>query len=318
MKRRDLLKAGAVAALSPGLWRPAIAAPAGMIKFVPQTSLTSLDPVWTTAAVTRGFAYLVYETLFAYDEHLEPRPLMVEAMATEDGGRRVTLRLRADMPFHDGTPVLARDCAASLRRWMVRDPVGQTISDRLEALETPDDRTLVFRLRKPFPLLPRALAKTQPSPVIMPERLAKTDPYKQVTEVVGSGAFRFLPDEFVSGAAAGFAKFDRYVARDDPTSFAAGAHRVLVDRVEWHVLPDPATVANALLAGEVDWVEMPLPDQLPQLRRSRALSVGPIDLNGILLALRPNHLHPPTNNPLFRRAMLAAVDQREVMAAVMG
>lgn len=319
MKRRDLMLAGAAgAAWSAGLARPAIAHPAKTLKFVPSTSLTSLDPVWTTASVTRGFGYVVYETLFGYDEQLRPRPLMVDGMQTEDGGKRVTLRLREGMLFHDGTPVLARDCTASLRRWMVRDPLGQTITDRMDALEAPDDRTIVFRMKKPFFQLTRALAKTQPTPVIMPERLALTDPYKQVTEVVGSGAFRFLKDEFVAGSAAAFAKFDRYVPREEPTSFAAGAHRALVDQVEWHVIPDAATAAGALLAGEVDWVEMPLPDLIPKLRQSSDITVAPVDLNGIFLAMRPNHIQRPTDNVALRRAMLAAIDQREVMTAVMG
>jgi peptide/nickel transport system substrate-binding protein len=154
---------------------------------VPQANLTSLDPVWTTAVVTRNSAHLLFETLYGRDERLEPKPQMLEGHSAEDGARRWTMRLREGLRFHDGEPVLARDCIASLRRWMARDPVGQTIVARLDALEAPDDRTLVWRLRKPFASLPYALAKTQPSPVIMPERLALTDPHRQVPDVVGSG-----------------------------------------------------------------------------------------------------------------------------------
>ena len=141
--------------------------------------------------------------------------------------------------FHDGTRVLARDCVASLRRWMRRDPIGQTIAGRLDALEATDDRTLVWRLNKPFASLPYALAKTQPTPVIMPERLAQTDPFKQVPEVIGSGPFRYVPGEYVSGHSAVFARFDRYSPRDEAASFTAGGYRVLVDRVEWRIMPDP-------------------------------------------------------------------------------
>jgi peptide/nickel transport system substrate-binding protein len=236
----------------------------------------------------------------------------------EDNGRRWTMKLRDGLLFHDGEKVLARDCVASIRRWMKRDPIGQTIEERLDALEAPDDRTIVFRLKKPFASLPYALAKTQPSPVIMPERLAKTDPFKQVQEVIGSGPFRWVADEYVPGSRAVYAKFDRYHPRPEPASYAAGGYRVLVDRVEWRILPDPATAANALINGEVDWIDQPLPDLLPLLRRARGVQVGPIDIYGTFGVIRPNHLHGPTANPGVRRAMLAAMDQVAAMTAVMG
>ena len=150
---------------------------------MPQANLTSLDPVWTTALVTRNCAAMIFETLYGRDEKLDPKPQMVEGHQVENNGLRWTMRLRDGLLFHDGEPVLARDCVASLLRWMKRDPIGQSIADRMDALEAPDDRTIVFRLNKPFASLPYALAKTQPTPAIMPERLAKTDPFKQIPEV---------------------------------------------------------------------------------------------------------------------------------------
>jgi peptide/nickel transport system substrate-binding protein len=254
MRRRDLLIGGAAIASAP-LARPAVGQQAKTIIHVPQANLTSLDPVWTTAVVTRNSAHMLWETLYGRDEKLDPKPQMVEGHAVEDDGRRWTMRLREGLLFHDGERVLARDCVASLRRWMVRDQIGQTIAARLDALEASDDRTLVWRLKAPFPSLPYALAKTQPSPVIMPERLARTDPYRQVQEFVGSGPFRWVADEYVPGSRAVYAKFERYNPRPEPASHAAGGYRVLVDRVEWRIMPDPATAANALINGEVDWVD---------------------------------------------------------------
>ncbi|WP_135467540.1 ABC transporter substrate-binding protein [Crenalkalicoccus roseus] len=318
MQRRQFLLGGAALAAAPGLASPALASRGKVLIHVPQASLASLDPVWTTAVVTRNAATMLFETLYGRDEHLVPRPLMIEGHEVEDGARRWTLRLREGMVFHDGERVLARDVVASLRRWMVRDQIGQTIAARLDALEAPDDRTVVIRLSKPFASLPYALAKTQPSPVIMPTRLAETDPYRQVPEIVGSGPFRWVAEEYVPGSRAVFARFDRYRPRDEPPSHAAGGHHVKVDRVEWHFLPDPATAANALISGEVDWIDQPLPDLLPRLRRARGVVVGRIDEYGTFGALRPNHLHGPTANPGVRRAMLAAIDQEEVMLAAMG
>ncbi len=314
MKRRSFLGAAGAAALA----RPAIAAETKTLIFVPQTNLTSLDPVWTTATVTRNFALMVYDGLYGRDQAFNPQPQMLAGHVVDNDGLRWTMTLRDGLFWHDGTPVLARDCLASLQRWLKRDPTSVIIEARVAEITAPDDKTLVWRLKKPFPLLPHFLSKMQPQPVMMPERLAATDPHKQITEIVGSGPFRFLKDEFVSGARASFARFDKYNPRQEPPSYNAGGHKVHVDKVEWRVIPDSATAANALTAGEVDWVELPQPDLIPMLKKATGVTTGLLDLYGTFALLRPNHLHGPTNNPGVRRAMAAAIDQRETMTAAMG
>jgi peptide/nickel transport system substrate-binding protein len=317
MQRRNFM-AGAAATLAVPLAQPAIGATARTLNFVPQANLTSLDPVWTTATVTRNFSLMVYETLYGRDEAFNPQPLMVEGHVIDDDGKRWTMKLRDGLRFHDGAPVLARDCVASLQRWLKRDAVSVTINARVEAIEAKDDRTIVWRLKKPFPLLPHFLSKVQPQPVIVPERLAATDPFKQLTEIVGSGPFRFLPDEYVSGIHASFARFDGYVSRQEPASYNAGGHHVRLDRVDWRVIPDPATAASALIAGEVDWVELPQPDLLPMLAKAEGVTTGLLDIYGTVGILRPNALNAPTSNVGVRRAMMAAIDPQEVMIAAMG
>ena len=201
---------------------------------------------------------------------------------------------------------------------MKRDPIGTFLMGRMDSLEADGDRKIVWRLKKPFAGLANALAKTQPSPVMMPERLANTDPFKQIPEVVGSGPFRWVQAEYNSGNRAVFVKNDKYVPRGEAADYASGGYRVHVDRVEWKIIPDAATAANALVTGEVDWVEMPLSDLLPLLRKARDVKVGQLDPYGIYPALRPNFMHPPLDNPAIRRAILAAVDQVEVMTGLMG
>ena len=318
MNRREFLRNAALAA-GTGLARPAIGQGTKPLIFVPQANLTSLDPIWTTATVTRNYAFMVFETLYGMDSKLNPRPQMAEGHTIDDDGKRWTIKLRDGLSFHDGEKVLARDCEASLRRWMKRDAVGQILDARLDALDAPDDRTLVFRLKKPFAALPYALAKTQPSPpMIMPSRIAATDPFKQISEVVGSGVFRFEAGDYVSGSRAVFSKFAAYKPRDDAPDFTAGARRALVDRVEWRIIPDSSTAANALTVGEVDWIEMPLPDLLPLLRKNKDVVVDRLDPYGLYPVARFNTLQGPTANRGVRQAILAAVDPVEVMQAVMG
>ena len=321
MHRRKFIGGLTAVGAARGLSMPALAQPAGSrtLIFVPQANLTSLDPVWTTATVTRNFGYLVYDTLYGVDEKLQPQPQMAQGHRIDDDGKRWTITLRPGLKFHDDSQVRAVDCAASIRRWMKRDSLGQTVASRLDAMETPDDSTLVFRLNKPFASLAWALGKSQPSPpVIMPQRLAETDAFKSLSEVVGSGPFRFLPDQYVSGSRAVFAKFDGYLPRNETPSGTAGAKRPLVDRIEWRIIPEAATAAAALQAGEVDWVEQPLTDLLPQLRADRSLMVDRLDPFGLYPVLRFNSIQGPTANKGVRQAILAALNPIEVMQAVMG
>ena len=314
MKRRTLLMAAAASMLA----RPAISAGRRPLVFVPQANLTVLDPAWTAATVTRNFSLMVYETLYARDINYEPQPLMVEGHVIDDDGKRWTMRLRDGLWFHDGTPVRAQDCVASLTRWLQLDNVSETFKPRVAAIEAKDDRTLVWRLHKPFPTLPYFLSKVQPQPVIMPERLVTNHLRDQQTEVIGSGPLRFLPDQYVSSSRAVFARFDKYVPRQEPPSYAAGGHKVNVDRVEWQVIPDPATAASALMAGEVDWVELPQPDLIPMLAKQAGVTTGLLDIFGTYGHLRLNHLQGPTANPGVRRALVAAISQRNEMIAAMG
>ena len=315
MRRRTVL-GGAVAALA----MPAVAAEQRVLRFVPQSDLAVLDPIWTTAYQTRDHAFLVFDTLFGQDAGFAASLQMLEAAATEAAGLVWRLRLRPGLLFHDSTPVLARDCIASIKRWGARDGFGQALLAATDDLSASDDRTILVRLKRPFPLLPDALGKTAPSPcVIMPERLAATDPYKQVSEMVGSGPYRYLPDERVPGARVAYARNDAYVPRTDGTpSRTAGPKRASFDRVEWLIIPDAATASAALQKGEVDWVLAANADLLPRLRRDPKLTVRTQDPAGIIATMRFNQLHPPFDNPAVRRAILGAVTQSDHMEAVAG
>ncbi len=317
MKRRTLLRA-AGAALLP---LPALALDmrAKTLRFVPQANLTVLDPILTTAGVTLDHAYAVFDTLFATGADFRPVPQMAEGHEVSDDGRSWTIRLRDGLRFHDNEPVRAADCAASLARWSKRDTFGQTLGAAVDSWQAADDRTLRIALKRPFPRLLEALAFVGPIPAfIMPERLAQTDPYKPVSEMVGSGPFRFLADEFVPGSRAAYAKFDGYVPRSEAPALNSGAKIAHFDRVEWNVIPDSATAAAALQSGEVDWWEFADADLAPMLARNRSIRVQPYDPTGFMGFLRFNALVPPFDNPRLRRLVLSAVDQAEYMPLITG
>ena len=111
----------------------------------------------------------------------------------ENDGKQWDLTLRDGLAFHDGTPVLARDCVATIERCGKRYPFVEALMSRTDELTAVSDKVIRFRLKKPFALLPNALAEIYCA--IMPERLAKTDPMAQVSEAMGSGPFKYLASE---------------------------------------------------------------------------------------------------------------------------
>ncbi|MBC9177595.1 ABC transporter substrate-binding protein [Pseudoroseomonas ludipueritiae] len=327
MLRRDLLKGAALAAslpaiplTAPRLARPAIAASTSrVLRFVPQADVTVTDPVMTTAYITRHHALMVWDQLYGLDDRLVPQPQMVESHTVEDNGLRWTFRLREGLKFHDGEPVRGRDCIASIKRWAARDTLGQALVARTAEMAAPEDRVFTIRLTKPYGLMLETLAKLgPPALVIMPERLANGDPFKPITELVGSGPYRWKADERVVGARVVYERNPDYVPRQGRPEHAAGPKVVHFDRVEYAVMPDPGTAASALSNGEVDWWENPPNDLLPVLRRARGVAVGRVVTTGGMGTGVFNHLHPPFNNPAIRRAVLMASSQADFMTAAAG
>jgi peptide/nickel transport system substrate-binding protein len=317
MHRRTLFQATAATLLA----APAIAQDdrANTLRFIPQANLSALDPIWTTATVTSNHGYYVFDTLYAADAQSRPQPQMAEGHELSDDKRVWRIRLREGLKFHDGSPVRSADCIASLKRWAARDPFGQLLAAATQEWRAIDDRSFEIRLNRPFPMLLDALAKPD-SPVafIMPERIANTPPDQAVTEMVGSGPYRFVASEFNSGSRVVYEKFADYRPRPEPPERASGGKVAHFKRIEWHVITDPATSAAALGNGEVDWWERPLADLQPMLARNRNIRREVMDPTGRLALMRLNTLHPPFDDVRLRRAVLKSVIQENYMRATQG
>lgn len=324
MDRRTFLKSAAGAgtlAATGGLAMPALSqgAAAKTLRFVPQANLANFDPIWGTQYVVRNAATLVWDTLYGINDKFQPQRQMVEGEEVSADGLTWTFKLRPGLKFHDGEPVRAKDVVQSLIRWSARDPMGLMIRAIQNEIVAVDDRTWKWSLKQPYPKMLLALAKNNaPCSFIMPERIAKTDPFTQITEYVGSGPMKFVRNEWVPGAKAVFEKFADYVPRSEPASWLAGGKKMLVDRIEWMIMPDPATAAAALQNGEVDWWETPLSDLVPVLKAHKDINVDIGDPLGNIGAFRMNHLFPPFNNLKVRQAVATALNQEDYMRAIVG
>lgn len=300
------------------LCRPAVsrAAPSRVLRFVPQVAYSTPDPVWTTAIVVQTHAFMVWDTLYGVDIDLTPQPQMCEGHTVSDDQLTWTFSLRPSLRFHDSTPVRAVDAVQSIRRWAPRNTFGQRLAAEIDEMAALDDTKFRLRLKSPFPLMLYALGAE--NCFIMPEHIAKTSPSEPIKQLIGSGPFRFRADEWVSGVHSVYERFDQYQARPEPPDFLAGGKLVHFDRVEWSIQPDAGTAVSALQAGEVDWIDQPLFDLVPALKRNKDVTVQQLDPFGLIGIIALNHLYPPFDNLKLRQALLPAINQHEYVAAVLG
>ncbi|MFM9428103.1 peptide/nickel transport system substrate-binding protein [Variovorax sp. GrIS 2.14] len=285
------------------------------LRFVPQADLKVLDPVFTTNYVTRNFAYLVYDTLFGQDEQGVPRPQMVDRYTKSKDGLQWTFTLRNALQFHDGAPVKAADCVASLRRWSQKDSYGRAMVVAGAQWEAVDDKTFRLTLKDSFGLVLEALSKVSShAPFIMSEKAIAAAGNGPVTDVNGSGPYTFRRAEWAPGNKVVFVRNAAYVARSEAGNFLAGSKKAAIERIEWIILPDANTATAALKTGEVDMLELVPPDNVAPLRLDPAVRVGAAGAYQADLIV--NNLQPPFNNPKVRQAMLLAVDQERFMAGM--
>ncbi|WP_336071260.1 ABC transporter substrate-binding protein [Nitratireductor rhodophyticola] len=311
------LAAGAALMAGLGAATPALAQDK-TITAVMHSGLRVLDPIITTAHITRNHGYMVYDVLVAVDENFAPQPQMADWTISDDN-LTYTFTLRDGLKFHDGAPVTAADAVASLQRWGKRDSGGQLIFDVTESLEATDDKTLVWKLKSPFPALLDTVGKQSAvPPFIMPERVASGSADEAITDYTGSGPFVFVADEYQPGVSVTYRKFEDYVPREGEASWMAGGKNVKVDEVKWVTMPDAQTAINALLSGEIDYIEQVQIDLLPLLETSEDVTVETRDDLGYQTIGRMNFKHPPFDNPKIRQAAQMALSQEAVLATLIG
>ena len=312
-------RAAGAAALGAVMIAAAPAMAQSTLRVVMHSDLKIVDPIWTTAFITRNHGYMVYDTLFATDAKGEIKPQMVDRY-TESADHLVwTFTLRDGLMFHDDKPVTSEDVIASLKRWAAKDSLGQKLWSFVKDASAVDAKTFRLTLNSPTGLMLLGLGKPSSNvPFIMPKRIADTNPNEQIKEYIGSGPYVFKTDEWKPGDKAIYVKFAKYKPRADAPSGLAGGKVVKLDRVEWRVIPDAQTQINALAKGEVDMVEDAPHDLLPMAAKSPDVALVDINPLGNQFTLRFNVLHKPFDNPKIRQALFYAFNQEDFLKAVVG
>src|SRR3954464_3715979 len=304
-------------ALGAALALPSLA-DAKTITAVMHSDLRVTDPVITTAYITRDHGYMVYDTLLATDSNFKIQPQMADWKVSGDK-LTYTFTLRDGLKWHDGAPVTAEDCVASLQRWGKRDGMGQKLMNFVASIEPTDPKTITLKLKEPYGLVLESIAKpSSVVPFMMPKRIAETPADKAISEQIGSGPFKFVAAEFQPGVKAVYEKNKDYVPRKEPPSWASGGKVVKVDRVEWITMADAQTAVNALQSGDIDFMENPSFDILPVLAGNKDIHVESLDKLGFQTVGRMNFLYPPFDNIKVRRAAFLAMNQKDILDALVG
>jgi peptide/nickel transport system substrate-binding protein len=321
ISRRQVVRGAGAAAVATTLGAPSVHAQKGRqtLRFVPEADLRVLDPVWTTAYITRNHGYLVYDTLFGTDEDLRVKPQMVDQVTMSANSMKYTFTLRDGLRWHDGQPVLSEDCVESLKRWGKKDRFGQLLMAHTGKIAPVDKKTFTLELAEPFGPVLDALGKPSSNvPFMMPARIAATPPEEQINEIIGSGPFKFARDEWQPGEQVAYMRNRDYIPRDETPSGSTGGKKVYLDKVIWRYIADKMDAADALAAGEVDWWEDPPLDFIPKIQQNPDLQTFLFDPLGMQGWLRPNFLHPPFNNKKARQALLHMMDQETYLAWAVG
>jgi len=290
-----------------------------ILRIVPSADLQVLDPMGSTADIVKMHGFMIYDTLYSLDENFVPQPQMVEGMELSPDGRTYRFTLRDGLKWHDGRAVRAQDCVASLKRWQTRDAAGQLMARQLKDMRVVDERIFELEFHEPYGLVLESLSKVASNiPFMMPQSVAETDAYQEISDYTGSGPYKFAKEKWIPGAKVVYEKFADYLPRSEPASAFAGGKIAEFDTVEWHIIRDQQTSLSALMSGEIDFWQNPSLDLLPIIEAAGNLETKVVNETGTQGLLFFNHLLPPFDNPKARQAMFYLTNQRTYLAAVNG
>lgn len=314
ISRRDLVKTGLTAGMAlamPSVLSAQPATDAGrIVRMVMNGDLRVFDPVVSTANTTADHAFAIYDTLFGVNSKRIPQPQMVANWSVSDDKKTYTFQLRDGLSWHNGAPVTAADCVASIQRWAQVAQPGRIIMERTKEIAKKDDKTFIIVLNEPLRILIELLAAPGAPPLfMMREKDASRPASEQVTANIGSGPFKFNQALAKPGNSFVYDRNEKYIPRTEPSDGLAGGKVVNIDRIIWSNIADEQTALAALQAGEIDFMEAPPADFYSAIESDPNLRLQVLNKSGNDVYMRLNFLQPPFDKVKARQALLYLVDQ---------
>jgi peptide/nickel transport system substrate-binding protein len=275
----------------------------------------SLDLHTTTAVITQEITWHVYETLFTYDRHFNPIPMLAEGYTVADGGRRYTIKLRQGVRFHNGKEMTSADVVPSLRRWGKLATPGKAVFKGVEAVEAKGPYEVVIHLKEPSAVLLDGLARPNNAAAIYPKEVIDAAGEAQVREFIGTGPYRFVehkPDRHIR-----VARFKDYVARADAPDGYGGRRTAYADEILFMPVPEVTVRLSGVETGEYHYGQQIKQDQYDRVRTMREVDAQVIKPANWSTAVM-NHKQGLMTDRRIRQAFQAALDMEPIMAAGFG
>ena len=289
----------------------------GTVRFIPNGGISGPDPI-RGGALSLTTAYSIHDWLIAWDIDGNLQPQMLDQWRIEDDGKLITLTLRDGLLFHNLEPVTPADIIQSIHRWRSKAVFGTFFNESLVSLTAPDDRTIVAEFTEPSGVFLQGLGDpSSPSPIMVPEYLAKTPKEDLMPENIGAGVYKMI--SFDEGNKMVWEGFRDYNPRSEPASFRAGGKHGYLDTIEGVEVPETQTRVAALVTGQVDFLDIIPPDFVGEIERNPELTAL-ISQPGAQYFVELNKwdgspFEMTEKGQLMRKAIQALVDTDEIMAS---
>jgi peptide/nickel transport system substrate-binding protein len=265
----------------------------------------TLDPIYSVQFTERQVLYLIFNTLVRFGPDFSIHPELAESWKVEDGGKRVTFKLRQGVQFHDGTPFDAAAVKWNIERRLdpaVASPQRDQLAPIIAGVEAVDPLTVAFVLKAPYAGLLSLLGE-RPGFMVSPTASQKLG--KDFGNApIGTGPFVFK--EWVRGS--------HISVERNPTYWESG--KPYLDRIVFRDISGAVVGVQRLVTGEVDFVGELSPQDVKQLQGRPGITLAPITV-GRWYSLQWHTFEPPFNNDKLRQAIAHGIDRKRINDIVM-
>jgi peptide/nickel transport system substrate-binding protein len=279
-------------------------AEAGTLNFALSGNPDTLDPHKTSGTLTFQTLKSIYDTLAEPDSSGRIVPALAKRWEVSDDELTWRFNLRKGVTFHNGDKLTSKDVKATLDR--IRDKVTASPNAKefaaITAIETPDDTTVVLRLKEPRSPLLASLASGWGA--ILPQRLINAG-HDFANKPVGTGPF----------------KLQRWI-RDSQIILVRNANYWMkghpkLDQIILHVIPERAVQVPGLISGQLDVIYIVDRDDLPVLQDSPDVKIEK-SLTALIIVMPMNCSHPVLKDIRVRQAINHAIDKQKVLDVAYG